>query len=211
MPATRSGAQPRAVSTKTQNLLDDMRADAAPSGDRLQRARDMVRDLRDREMVVAALEERLTAAKVEIKEIKERTIPDFFDEVGVPKLGLDAEGNVPAYEIKIADRYHANIPYESEAQAFAYLHKVGAADLIKTTFTIAFGLGEAKASERFARSLDKAGIPYSAKRGVPWNSLTSWFTEEYNRSKKPFTTKVMAMLGATVGRIVKVVKQKEKK
>ncbi len=208
-PATKKSARP--VSAATQDLLDDMRADGAAPVDKLEQARDMVRDLRDREMDIAALEERLKESKRVVKEIKEKTIPDFFDEVGVPKLGIDADGNMPAFEIEIKDRYHANIPDETEAEAHAYLKKVGAEDLIKTTFTIAFGLRESKAAERFARSLDKAGIPYSSRHGVPWNSLTSWFTEEYQKSKKPFTIKVMAMLGATVGRVVKVVKQKETK
>ena len=68
---------------------------------------------------------------------------------------------------------------------------------------------EAKQAERFQRSLEKAGIDFSLKRGVPWNTLTAWFKAEHK--KKPLTVKAMGLLGATVGRVVKVVKSKPEK
>jgi hypothetical protein len=52
-------------------------------------------------------------------------------------------------------------------------------------------------------------VQYSVKRGVPWNTLTAWFKAEHKR--KPLPAKAMELLGATVGRVAKVVKQKEKK
>lgn len=197
------------ISAATRALLDDMREDAAPDEDKLVRARNMVRKLRDHEYEAATLESRLVDVKKDIREMREKTMPDFFDEVGVPSLRVAAEGNLPEFEVAIADRYHANIPEENEEAAFAHLSRTNHGDLIKTTFTVAFGLGEAKASERFARSLEKAGIEYSAKRGVPWSTLTAWFKAEHK--KKPLPAKVRLLLGATVGRVAKVIKQKEVK
>jgi hypothetical protein len=201
--ASAAASLPRAV-------LDEMEEhDGATSDDKLDRARDMVRVLRDREMEAASLDERLTEVKKTIREMKEHTIPDFFDEAGVPAITIAAEGNLPSFEIAVIDRYHANIPDEDEGAAFGYLKKTGNEDLIKTTYTISFGLREGKQAERFGRSLDKAGIEYSVKCAVPWNTLTAWFKAEHKR--KPLPAKAMALLGASVGRVAKVVKQKEKK
>jgi hypothetical protein len=202
-------ANTKPVSAATRALMDEMRVDAAPATDKLERARDMVRQLRDQEAEIAGLEERLKTAKETARQMKEKTLPDFFDEVGVSSLMLEAEGNMPKFEIAIADYYHANIPEEEAPAAFSYLKSRGEEDLIKTTFTIAFGLNEAKQTERFARSLEKAGIEYSVKQGVPWNTLTAWFKVEHKR--KPLPAKAMALLGATVGRVAKIVKQKETK
>jgi hypothetical protein len=199
----------KAVSTATRALLDEMRDDARPSEDKLERARVEVARLRDLELEVAGLEARTSDAKAAIKEIKEKTLVDIFDEVGIDALGLPASGNMPPYEVELCDYYHANIPEDHRAEAFEYLRKIRQEDLIKTSFTIEFGLREAKQADRFARSLDKAGIAYSSKSGVPWNTLTAWFKAEHKR--KPMTGKVKDLLGATVGRVVKVVKQKEKK
>jgi len=204
-----SAKRAKPVSEATRALLSEMRGDAAPAEDKLERARDMVRQLRDLEMEAEALETRLTETKAAALEMKEKTIPDFFDEAGVPKLGVAGDGNLPPFEIEIKDRFHANIPEENAEDAYAYLTKTKNDDLIKTTFTVAFGLKEGKAAERFARSLEKAGIEYSAKRGVPWNTLTAWFKTEHRR--KPLPAKVMALLGASVGRVAKVVKIKQEK
>jgi hypothetical protein len=199
----------KAASAATRAMLDELRADARPSEDRLETARNMVRKLRDHEMEAAELDARLSEKKQAIREMKEREIPDLLDGIGVPAITLAAEGNNPAYEIAVVDRYHANIPEEERDEAFGYLKKTGNEDLIKTTYTISFGLREGKQAERFGRSLDKAGIEYSVTCAVPWNTLTAWFKAEHKR--KPLPAKAMALLGASVGRVAKVVKQKEKK
>ncbi len=186
------------------------REDKTPVGeDKLLHARMLLALLREREIESSQLEEQLGDVKRDIKDLKEHRIPDFFDEVNIPSLTLGAEGNKPALDIKIDDRYYANIPDETEEEAFEYLMKSGNADLIKTIFTISFGRNEAEATERFARSLDNAGIPYTAKRGVPWNTLSAWLREEHRR--KPIPSRVLEILGASIGRVAKIVKAKRAK
>ena len=201
--------QAKAKSAVASALVDEMRADAKPSEDKLDQARIVLTQLRDLELEQVELEERLKTIAETVKLTKEKTIVDIFDEAGINRLGLPADGNLPPYEIEIGDFYKANIPAETKEEAFDYLRKVGSEDLIKSTFTIEFGLREAKQTERFQRSLDKAGIEYSLKQGVPWNTLTAWFKTEHR--KKPLTVKAMALLGAVTGRVAKVVKQKEGK
>ncbi len=202
-------SKPRPVSAATRALLDEMRDDAKPSDDKLTAARTELAKLRDYENEVVELEARVKAAKAAAYEIKNKTLVDMLDEIGLNGLSLAAEGNLPAFEVTLDDYYKANIPEEHRSEAFDYLRKTGHADLVKTTFTVAFGLKESKAAERFQRSLEKADIQYSATHGVPWNTLTAWFKSEHK--KKPLTVKAMGLLGATVGRVVNVVKQKDKR
>jgi hypothetical protein len=197
------------VSAATRALLDEMTQDAKPSGDKLDQLKQGVAKLRDLEFEKDALSARVVELGQDIRQMKEKTLVDLFDEAGTNIVGVEASGNLPAYTCEMGDYYHANIPEEKQDAAYDYLRKVKQEDLIKTTFTIAFGLREAKAAERFRRSLEKAGIQFSMKQGVPWNTLTAWFKVEHNR--KPLPAKAMELLGATVGRVVKVVKQKEKK
>ena len=200
--------QAKPVSAATRALLDEMAADSTPKKDKLDQAREMLRQLRDKQLEADDLERRLDATKAEIKEMVSKTMPDFLDEAGIPALTIAADGNLPAFEIEVMDYYHANIPEENRPAAFDYLRKTGHEDLIKSEFKIAFGLREAKQAERFRRSLEKAGIQYGETNGVPWSTLTAWFTKEHK--KKPITPKVMGLLGARVGRVVKIVKQKGK-
>ena len=197
------------VSDATRALLNEMREDATPSQDRLDKVRSEISRLRDLELEKAALETRATEIAQDIKQVKEKTLVDLFDEAGVNICGIEATGNLPPYTVELNDYYHANISEDQRAEAYSYLRKIGQEDLIKTSFTIEFGLREGKAAERFERSLEKAGINYGKKQGVPWNTLTAWFKAEHKR--KPLPIKAMALLGATVGRVAKVVKQKEKK
>jgi hypothetical protein len=200
----------KAPSAATQAMLDELRVDARkPSDDSLAKARDMVRILRDREIDAAELDARLTETKQAILEMKNHTLPDLLDGLGVPSITVAAEGNMPPFTVTIMDRYHANIPDDVEMEAFEYLKDTGNEDLIKTTYTISFGLREGKAAEEFGRSLDKSGVEYSVKCSVPWNTLTAWLKAEHK--KKPLTVKAMQLLGATIGRVAKVVKPKEQR
>lgn len=199
----------KSVSAATRALLDEMRTDAKPRGDKLDQLKAGAAKLRDMEFEKESLTTRIGELGRDIKQMKEKTLVDLFDAAGVNVVGIEATGNMPAQTYEMGDYYHANIPAEHADAAFAHLRKVGHGDLIKTTFEIAFGLGEDKATDRFRRSLQKAGIPFSESSGVPWNTLTAWFKVEHKR--KPLTAKARTLLGATVGRVVKVVKQKQER
>ena len=56
--------------------------------------------------------------------------------------------------------------------------------------------------------MKKEKIEYSNKFGVPWNTLTAFVKEQIEEKK---VTPPLELLGATVGRVVQVVKQKKEK
>jgi len=204
--------QAKPVSAATRAMLDAMEEDAkaGPAPDKLDTIRKKVGELRDEQLSKQRIEEQLSECNKRILSITQKELPDIMDEAMVPSITLEADGNKPRIEVRVEDYYHANIfSGEKAEEAYDYLRKVKAEDLIKTQYVISFGLGEAKAAERFERSLTKAGVGFDRKQGVPWNTLTAWFREEYKR--KPLPVRAMEVLGATVGRVAKVVKQKKEK
>lgn len=200
---------PKPVSAATRAMLDEMEQDAAPTASKLNAASAALAKLRDKEMEVASLQERIAKLSEEIREIKEKTLVDMFDDAGITSLRLPPEGNVPSFEVEITDYYHASIKEENQPKAFAYLEKRGQGDLIKRTYTIPFGLRESQQADKFEKMLEKSKVEFSLKQGVPWTTLTAWLRVEHK--KKPLTPKVLELLGATVGRVAKVKKQKEQK
>ncbi len=201
------------VSKATQDLLAAMNEDANQpvSEDKLERVRDEIKKLRELEFENAGMSERIKQNSEKIQTLKNKTLVDLFDNVGITNLGIAPDGNLPQYDIVLDDYFHANIPAENQERAYKWMKDTGNEDLIKTSFTIEFGLGEDKDAVKFEKLLDKNSIAYSKKQGVPWNTLTAFVKEQFKVKKKPLTAKVLGMLGATVGRVAKVVKEKKQK
>lgn len=188
------------------------RADAAskppPSTDALNKLRDKVRRARDIEQEVASIQERAQELQKEKQEILFKELPDLYEEYGVDKLGLEAEGNLPAYDTELKPYYHANIPKDGEDEAFAWLEKNKHGDLIKTKIIVEMGRGDRALAKKVEAALKKLKVPYSSTLGVPWNTLTAFVREQIEQRQ---TTPPLAILGATVGRVVTLKPRKEKK
>lgn len=200
------------VSEATRAMLDAMAEDAAKPApvDKVEAARKKATELRDLEKRKSDLEEALKETNKEIEKIKWQDLPDLLAEAKLESMTVEASGNMPAFTVEVDDHYHANIPKENEGSAFSWLHKQGMGDMVKTTFTVAFGLGESKEMKAFQKKLDKLGEPYETKQSVPWNTLTAWLKGEF-KAGRPVTEKVMGMLGASVKRVAVVKKPKKEK
>ena len=188
-------------------LAAAMKADApAPTETSLEKARSYLRQSRDNERTIKDLDERLKKAKEDQLTLTQKTLPDFFTEIGIDTLGLPAEGNLPAYDAKLLPYYHANIgsDWEPERQerAFTYLSSQdGGEDMIKTIVEVHLGRGDRKTALKVEAALQKLNVPFSVKLGVPWNTLTAWVKERIEKHK---TTPDLETLGATVGKVVKL-------
>lgn len=206
----------------------------APAEDSLERVRVILRTARDKDREVNDLETRLKEVKAQVLELKQKTLPDLYDEVGIDNLGLPAEGNLPAYDCKLENFYHANISADWEEEkrqaAFSYLDDLtvaevipgkknkdgspatrqvsaNAGDLIKTTYTVLLPRGNRKKALDVEKALQKLGVDIVSKLEVPWNTLTAWVKEQVEKHN---TTPNLEVLGATVGRVVKLKERKDK-
>jgi hypothetical protein len=73
---------------------------------------------------------------------------------------------------------------------------------------VSFGAGSSKAQKLLAAFLKKNKMSYTSDYGVPWNTLTAWLKDMIENHHK---TPTLDLLGATVGRVASVVKQKKQK
>lgn len=191
--------------------------------DKLEAVRKKLREFRDQQQIKAGLEERLKQVNIALFETEHKTLPDLFNDVGIDKLGLPAEGNLPAYDADLSPYYKASIsaewPEEKRAEAFKWLDDNNHGDIIKSAYvillprgarTIALALEKAikglKARLPGKKTLQKVDVDYVVKLEVPWNTLTAFVKEQVEKGEAP----PLDVLGATVGEIVKLKPRKEK-
>lgn len=187
-------------------MREDATKPVPASQDRLDKVRAKIIELRALEVHNAGLSEQQKENALKIRAIKEKELVDLFDMAKIHILGVEAEGNLPKYEIEVKPYYHANIPEENEKQAFEWLNKNKHGDMIKSTYTVTFGMGQEKRRKEFEALLKKGKYEYSYKFGVPWNTLTAFVKEQIEKyGKEP----PLKMLGATVGRVASLVKEKK--
>ena len=181
---------------------------ASPNVDKLDALRDKVREQRDLLISIADAEERVRELKEELNNLQSVDLPELFTAANVDVVGLPAEGNLPAYDAKLAPYYHANIGADWEADrrsaAYSWLddHAPG---LIKTTITVVLDRGDRATAVKVRAGLDKAGIEYDEGLSVPWATLTKFVRETVEEKG---TLPPLELLGATVGQVVKLRERK---
>lgn len=196
--------------------------------DRLEELKKLVRNARtlsimigEKKAEVAELEGRLAKAKNEV-------IPTFMDEIRVPSITIDAEGNYPAFECVARPFYRANIAADWEPakkeEAFAYLESIGEGDLIKTSVTYYFTREEAAMVKPFLAAVTKLKFtikvvsfigkgkkrrktektqkvsppPAVVEKTVQWNTLTAWLRRKVETSG---TIPKLDKIGGAVGTV----------
>lgn len=177
-----------------------------PSEDALARVRDRVRQTVDLEMQIEDLEQRLAEKREQLNQIRHGELPTLFEEVGIDRLGLDASGNVPAYDAELSPYYHANLKPENMPEAFRKFRWLE--PMQKHTVKVEFGRGESAVAKKFIASLKKQRLDYSNAVGVPWNTLTAEIRRRHEDGE-PLSPADLEILGATVGRVVKLKKRKQ--
>jgi hypothetical protein len=207
-PTAQTRAKP--ISQATQRLLDEMEADRpVASSDQLDVIRAKAAELRGLEKERQDIEERLSRISERRKTITDKELVDLMDGAGVPSITLAAEGNLPEFTVAVGPYYHANIaddwPDEKRAKAFAWISRYHGG-MLRNTVTISFGKGSQKQQKALEGFLKKQKIAFSNKFGVPWNTLTAFVKEQIEEHRK---TPPLALLGATVGRVAKIKKEKK--
>jgi hypothetical protein len=184
--------------------------------DKLDKVRAACAAARDLEMEIQNLKEKLAERNRQLQEVRYKGLPDLFMAAGISRLDLAADGNMPAYEARLNDHYHANIsqnwPIEQQNESLDWLESEGLGDLIKHTVEISFGKNEHSMFEKLMKSLQKmpalAGR-VNVTRGVAWNTLTAWLREKYNGGEELGDVE-LRKLGAVVGKVVHIKPAKEK-
>lgn len=201
------------VSAATRALMDEMSRDTSQvaSESTLETIRDRIRKLRELEFQNVSLAETMERNSAIIRQIKDKELVDMFDSARINVLGVQADGNLPPYEIEIRPYYKANIAAdwepEKKAAAYAWLDKHKLGDMLRNTFSIQLGKGTRDKQKKLAAFLKKSKIEFSYVYGVPHTTLTAFVKEQYEAGK----TLPLELLGATVGRVATVKKEKKGK
>jgi hypothetical protein len=174
-------------------------AEATPT-DRLDRVRRTANRWRDLDIKKKGLEEQLAAVQADITRLETKELVDVLTEAKMPKFTLEAEGNYPAATFEKKPFYSAKIPEDREGEAFAWFEAEGHADLIKTEFKVAFGMGDYKRARKLESSLTRDKFEYSKKVGVAAPTLLSFVKKEVEKNHAVPAD----LLGVFVGEVVKV-------
>jgi len=196
--------------------LLDASEQLAPSQDKLDIIRNACKHARGLIFEIQQLQENLRERNKEFSELRYEKLPTLFAQNGVDRIDLQAEGNLPAYTVAMADHFHANIkaewPQDQKDAAFDWLENKGLGDLIKRIIEIRLGLDEVKLYQQIMTALLK--IPKIREhlhetRSVPWNTLSSWLREEYKQGGELGDIDLQR-IGGFVGKVVNLKPSKEK-
>lgn len=180
-----------------------------PPPDRLEKIREVMRQVRDLKLKIAADAEQAKLDNKKLYELEHDVLPDMYSQVQQNFLSLQAEGNLPAYEGELKPYYKAVIAAEWDEdrreKGFAEVERLGGADIVKNLIIIQTGRGEEKIAEKVVAGLTKAGVAYKRRRDVPWGTLTAFVKEQVEAGVMP----QLDLLGAQVGRRVELKPEKK--
>lgn len=182
---------------------------AGASEDRLEALRGMVRRARDLEERKAELAEELRLVGEELERLYFTDVPDLMDEVGVDRVGLQAEGNHGATDATAQPFYSANIaaswPEERRRAAFSWLEGNGHGDLIKTEVVVKFPREARARAIKFAAQAEKSGLSPVVRESVHSQTLTAWLKEQVEQHGE---MPPLDVVGGFVGRVVRLKERK---
>lgn len=146
---------------------------------------------------IDGLEEAIKASKEEFHLLTTRQLPDAMASAGT--LSFKSTDGV---KVEVKDFMNGSLPKQDDLRAAAlkWLEKNGGKDLIKTTFNLAVGRGQAAAAKEVRAALNKTGLSYNEKEDVHAQTLYA-FAREIMKAGKPLP---LDTLGLYVGRVAKI-------
>lgn len=179
----------------------------APTTEGLRSLTSLGRELARVEREIVDTEKRLKSLKQRKNDIVHKEMPELMDRVGQDHIGLPEA----RLDLVLDDWFKAVLPADSE-EALKWLTENGHGDLIKHQMTISLPRDTEELAERIRQRVEQmaaefdVAVSIETKSTVPWQTLTAFVKEQVRAGAAlPLET-----LGATVGRVVKIKKRKEK-
>lgn len=182
------------------DLLKAIKAAEPEQNDALVEVRNMARAMRDLALEIKSLEELMASKQKLLTQLSTKDLPDLFDQHHIRSIGLDAEGNEPAYDVVAQPYYKAVLPKEEDA-GLRWLEEEGHGDMIRRSYTVNLNKDSQKEAAALRKFLEKHDMAFDEKETVPWTTLTAFVKEQIEKRHK---TPPLEILGATVGRVVKL-------
>ena len=170
------------------------------SQDGLKSVADTATKIRDKENLIAELEEKLSAEKKALLKLTDEDLPGMFLELGLNKLELE-DGST----VEVKQTYGASIKVDNRPAAYDWLRDNGYDDIIKNTVACAFGRGEDEVAKRFAEFASQQGFDAQTKTDVHPQTLRAFIKERVEAGDE-FP---MELFGAWVGQRATIKKGKK--
>ena len=122
---------------------------------------------------VSDLEQELTSAKKDLKEVAENQLPAAMAEYGMAKVKMD-DGS----EIAVSKFYSASIPKTRQEEAFDWLRDNGHESLIKNQVAVSFGRSEDAVAQLLMDRLQAEGFDTQQKVWVEPMTLKAFVKEQ---------------------------------
>lgn len=212
------------------------RLQAGPSADQSSRLTALGQELAKIEDWVQRAEALIKQRNERAWEIKTKELVDVMLEAGQDLMGLPGSG----VDLKLEDYYRASLPNpdtlkedtperdraeELRGQALNWLEENGHEDIISTTLTVTMPKGSLELANKIRDELiAKYSVPNDADtpaigagaikvaEGVHHMTLTSWLKGQDKKAREAGRVLDLPLeaLGATIGKIVKIIKRKER-
>ena len=156
------------------DLFSQMAADVAtaPTEEALTRIAQLAQVQQSAEQEVENLEDALKAAKIRLRQVQEKDLPDAILECGVTEFKL-----LNGAKITVKKFYQGKIAPEYADDAFSWLKDHGHDDIIKNEVALSFGKGEDEDAVEVMQLLKDAGYSPSNKKGVHPMTLKAFIKE----------------------------------
>lgn len=146
-----------------------MIADQSP----LSRLAEVVQALIDADGDVEANEQSLARAKERARVLREETIPEMMNEMGVKEVVL-SDGS----KLSIKREFYAQIPNEKKPLVYKWLDDNGHGGMIKKEVTCTFGMGQKKEADALLAKLVEVGYEASYSENVHPMTMKSFIGEQ---------------------------------
>jgi len=184
-----------------QEILDEVATHPVPEKQTdLTEIREKAKELRDCYLEKAYLEEQLKALGSKIEHVERHELIDMFDNAGITRIDVDADGNHPAFVAKRATVYGAKIPEERTKEALNWFESAGHGDLVKSLIVIMFGMQEHEERLRVMKLLSDHNVQYGTKDSIHHMTLKAFVKGELTKGR----IIPMELLGAYVFDEVKI-------
>jgi len=145
--------------------------------------------------VQAELNKAIEESKKITQQLQDVAIPEKMVELGLEEIKLPS-----GEKIALVPVFGASVPDARKPEAWGWLRANGHGALIKTTFNMAFGMGEEKESERAKVTLLGANLPFREKEDVHPGTLKAFVKERYEKGEK-FPEQLFGAFTKTIAQI----------
>ena len=187
---------------------DDIQLAAVPTKEEQKTLQNMASSLIKVESHIKTLEQKVKELKEVKKNLSDREIPDYMEEIGQDICGL-SESNA---SVHLQAFVYARIPEEKKEEAFHWLESQGHGDLIRVNLSLSFAKGDLEKALELQEFIVNEGYARpDVKMDVHWRTLES-FCKSYcvDKDGKPIYDHNLPedLLGLNVGRTVKIKRRK---